>query len=249
MAKTARRKTAAGSAAAKPDKMVYYFGQTKTEGRGLGKPLLGGKGINLAEMTSIGLPVPPGFTITTEVCDRYYKAGKKLPQGLMNEVHVAVAMLEKELGKKFGDDTNPLLFSVRSGAAVSMPGMMNTILNLGLTDVSTEGLAKATSDPRFAYDAYRRLINMFGDVVMGMDHHQFEAAFDKIKKKYNVDLDTDVPAEGLKELCVAYKEVYRKHTGEEFPQDPTKQLQLSIEAVFQSWNTHRAVRYREIEGI
>ncbi len=249
MAKTARRKTAAGSAAAKPDKMVYYFGQTKTEGRGLGKPLLGGKGINLAEMTSIGLPVPPGFTITTEVCDRYYKAGKKLPQGLMNEVHVAVAMLEKELGKKFGDDTNPLLFSVRSGAAVSMPGMMNTILNLGLTDVSTEGLAKATSNPRFAYDAYRRLINMFGDVVMGMDHHQFEAAFDKIKKKYNVDLDTDVPAEGLKELCVAYKEVYRKHTGEEFPQDPTKQLQLSIEAVFQSWNTHRAVRYREIEGI
>ena len=231
------------------NKMVYYFGKTKTEGRGKSKNLLGGKGLNLAEMTSIGLPVPPGFTITTEVCDQYYKSGEQLPAGLTEEVGKAVKKLEKELGKKFGDDANPLLVSVRSGAAVSMPGMMNTILNLGLNDQSTEGLAKATKNERFAYDAYRRLINMFGDVVMGMDHHQFEHAFDKVKKKYKVTDDTEVPAEGLKELCDAYKTVYRAHTGEAFPQDPYAQLELAIQAVFGSWNTDRAVKYREIEGI
>jgi pyruvate, orthophosphate dikinase len=234
---------------ATPTKMVYYFGKTKTEGKGKSKQLLGGKGVNLAEMTSINLPVPPGFTITTECCDAYYKQGKKLPDGLMDEVNKAVIMLEKELGKKFGDNENPLLFSVRSGAAASMPGMMNTILNLGLTDKSTEGLAKATKNERFAYDAYRRLINMFGDVVMGMDHHQFEHAFDKVKTKYKVTEDTDVPAEGLKQLCEDYKAAFKKHTGQEFPQDPVKQLQLSIEAVFGSWMTARAVRYREIENI
>ncbi|TWU02763.1 pyruvate, phosphate dikinase [Stieleria varia] len=231
------------------NKMVYYFGKTKTEGKGKSKTLIGGKGLNLAEMTSIGLPVPPGFTITTEVCDAYYKAGKQLPSGLMEEVDKAIATMEKELSKKFGDESNPLLVSVRSGAAVSMPGMMNTILNLGLNDVSTAGLAKATKNERFAYDAYRRLINMFGDVVMGMDHHQFEKAFDKIKKKYKVSEDTDVPAEGLKQLCDEYKDVYKQHTGEEFPQDPVKQLELAVKAVFESWNTSRAVRYREIEGI
>src|SRR5688572_25842134 len=151
-------------------KWVYSFGADKTEGRGGMKELLGGKGANLAEMTGIGLPVPPGFTITTEVCQAYYEAGEKLPPGLMDEVRKSITMLEKELGKKFGDNQNPLLVSVRSGAAASMPGMMNTILNLGLNDVSVEGLAKATDNPRFAYDAYRRLINMFGDVVMGVDH-------------------------------------------------------------------------------
>lgn len=231
------------------DKMVYYFGKTKTEGKGLSKGLLGGKGVNLAEMTSIGLPVPPGFTITTECCDSYYKSGKKLPAGLMDQVHAAVKMLEKELGKKFGDNENPLLFSVRSGAAASMPGMMNTILNLGLNDAATEGLAKATRNERFAYDAYRRLINMFGDVVMGMEHETFEHAFDKVKAKYKVTEDTDVPAEGLKLLCEEYKAAFKKHTGKDFPQDPVKQLELSIEAVFGSWMTSRAVRYREIEGI
>ncbi|MEL6105475.1 MAG: pyruvate, phosphate dikinase [Planctomycetota bacterium] len=231
------------------NKMVYYFGKTKTEGKGKPKDLLGGKGLNLAEMTSIGLPVPPGFTITTEVCDQYYKSGEKLPEGLMSDVGKAVKKLEKELGKKFGDDSNPLLVSVRSGAAVSMPGMMNTILNLGLNDVATEGLAKATKNERFAYDSYRRLINMFGDVVMGMDHHQFEKAFDKIKKKFKVTDDTEVPAEGLKLLCEAYKDVYQKHTGEPFPQEPLKQLELAVQAVFGSWNTERAVKYREIEGI
>jgi len=230
------------------DKMVYYFGKGKTEGKGHPKALLGGKGLNLAEMTSIGLPVPPGFTITTEVCGDYYKHGKKLPAGLMDEVHEAVKTLETELDKKFGDNDNPLLVSVRSGAAVSMPGMMNTILNLGLNDISTEGLAKATKNERFAFDAYRRLINMYGDVVMGLPHHSFEEAFDKVKKKYKVTEDTDVPAEGLRELCDAYKAVYKKAAGEDFPQDPIVQLKLAIESVFGSWHADRAISYRRIEA-
>ncbi len=230
-------------------KMCYYFGSTKTEGKGIGKDILGGKGANLAEMTSIGLPVPPGFTITTECCAGYYKNSRKLPTGLLDEVKKNIAIMEKELGKKFGDNTSPLLVSVRSGAAMSMPGMMNTILNLGLTDVSTEGLAKATNNERFAYDAYRRLINMFGDVVMDVGHHHYEHAFDAIKKKYKAKLDTDVPAEGLKELCKAYKEVYKKATGEDFPQDPLVQLEKSIEAVFASWMGDKAVTYREVENI
>ncbi|MDP1564381.1 MAG: pyruvate, phosphate dikinase [Pirellulaceae bacterium] len=236
-------------AAAKPGKMVYYFGATKTEGRGLTKALLGGKGVNLAEMTAIGLPVPPGFTITTECCDSYVKAKHKLPEGLMDEVGKHIKALEKELGKKFGDNNDPLLVSVRSGAAVSMPGMMNTILNLGLTDLSVQGLTKATGNARFAYDAYRRVINMFGDVVMGVDHEHFEHAFDQVKKKYKVSQDTDVPAEGLQELVQAYKDVYKKHTGKAFPQDPTVQLELAIEAVFKSWDSDKAVKYREIENI
>ncbi len=235
--------------AKKNAKMTYYFGKTKTEGRGVGKEILGGKGLNLAEMTGIGLPVPPGFTITTEVCDQYYKLGEKLPASLMEDVSKNIRTLERELKKGFGDAKNPLLVSVRSGAAVSMPGMMNTILNLGLTDVSVEGLASATSNRRFAYDAYRRLINMFGDVVMGVEHHHFEEAFDKIKKKYKAAEDTDVPEEGLVELVSAYKAVYKKHTRSAFPQDPIDQLRLAVEAVFGSWNTTRAVRYREVEGI
>ncbi|MBL4869430.1 MAG: pyruvate, phosphate dikinase [Robiginitomaculum sp.] len=236
-------------AAAKSAKMVYYFGKTKTEGKGKGKDLLGGKGLNLAEMTKIGLPVPPGFTITTEVCAKYISGGDKLPKGMMDEVKKTVTTLEKELKKKFGDEKNPLLVSVRSGAAVSMPGMMNTILNLGLTDASVVGLANATDNERFAYDAYRRLINMFGDVVMGMEHEVFEAEFDKIKAKYNVIEDNEVPAVGLVELCDAYKKAYRKHTKQDFPQDPYVQLQLAIESVFGSWNTSRAIRYREVENI
>ncbi len=230
-------------------KMIYYFGTTRTDGDGSMKQLLGGKGANLAEMTGIGLPVPPGFTITTEVCATYNDAGQKLPASLMSDVQKHIKMLEKELGKKFGNTKNPLLVSVRSGAAVSMPGMMNTILNLGLTDDSVVGQAEATGNERFAYDSYRRLINMFGDVVKGIEHSSFEAAFDKIKAKYKARLDTDVPTEGLKELCEAYKRVYKKQTGSEFPQDPYMQLQLAIEAVFGSWNTSRAVRFREVENI
>jgi pyruvate,orthophosphate dikinase len=232
-----------------PPKMIYYFGRTKTEGSGKQKQLLGGKGANLAEMTSIGLPVPPGFTITTEICDLYYKSGRKLPAGLMDEVARNVATLEKELGKKFGDTANPLLVSVRSGAAVSMPGMMNTILNLGLNDESVVGLANATGNPRFAYDAYRRLINMYGDVVCGVEHALFEEAFDKVKAKYKAKSDTDVPAEGLLQLCQDYKKVFQKHFGKPFPQEPLKQLELAVEAVFKSWMIDKAVSYRRIENI
>src|SRR5262245_36478743 len=233
----------------KPPKMTYYFGRTKTEGKGSQKQLLGGKGANLAEMTSIGLPVPPGFTITTEVCDLYYKSGRKLPDGLIEDVAKNVAMLEKELGKKFGDNANPLLVSVRSGAAQSMPGMMNTILNLGLNDEAVVGLANATDNERFAYDAYRRLINMYGDVVCGVDHEHFEHAFDKIKARYKVKNDTDVPVEGMVQLCQEYKKVFQKHFGKPFPQDPIKQLELAIEAVFKSWMQPRAVKYRQVENI
>ncbi|GIW95368.1 MAG: pyruvate, phosphate dikinase [Pirellulaceae bacterium] len=230
-------------------KRIYYFGRSGAEGKGLSKELLGGKGANLAEMTAIGLPVPPGFTITTEVCAAFYEAGGKLPDGLMDEVRAAIGRLEKELGRKFGDDRQPLLVSVRSGAAVSMPGMMDTILNLGLTDQSVQGLAEATSNERFAYDAYRRLINMFGDVVMGVEHRHFEEEFDRIKKEFGAETDTQVPAEGLKQLCEAYKRVYRDHTRSDFPQDPYEQLRLAIEAVFRSWNSPRAIRYREVENI
>jgi pyruvate,orthophosphate dikinase len=241
--------TGATSSNGHPPKMIYYFGRTKTEGGGKQKQLLGGKGANLAEMTSIGLPVPPGFTITTEVCDLYYKSGRKLPAGLMEEVARNVSMLEKELGKKFGDNANPLLVSVRSGAAVSMPGMMNTILNLGLNDEAVVGLTNATGNERFAYDAYRRLINMYGDVVCGVDHALFEHAFDKVKVKYKAKSDTDVPAEGMIQLCDEYKKVFQKHFGKPFPQDPIKQLELAIEAVFKSWMQPRAVKYRQVENI
>jgi pyruvate,orthophosphate dikinase len=239
------RRTAGG----KNPKMVYYFGSLKTEGDASKKELLGGKGANLAEMTSIGLPVPPGFTVTTEACAAYYEQGEKMPAGLMDQVHKNVDMLQKETGKVFGAKENPLLLSVRSGAKVSMPGMMDTVLNLGMTDAAVAGMCEASGDDRFAYDAYRRLINMFGDVVMGVDHHHFETAFTKIKKKYKAALDTDVPAEGLKELCEAYKAVYKKHVGRPFPQDPFKQLELSIGAVFKSWNAPRAISYRRINEI
>ncbi|TWT47641.1 pyruvate, phosphate dikinase [Botrimarina hoheduenensis] len=230
-------------------KMVYYFGKTKTDGDASMKMLIGGKGANLADMTSIGLPVPAGFTITTECCGAYNKAGGKFPKGMMDEVHAAVKTLEKESGKKFGDSQDPLLVSVRSGAAVSMPGMMNTILNLGLNDESVAGLANATGNERFAYDAYRRLINMYGDVVMEVHHEYFEEAFNKIKAKYGAKDDNDVPTKGLIELVAAYKQVYKKYTKNDFPQDPIEQLALAIEAVFKSWNADKAISYRRIEGI
>lgn len=244
----AKKKTSKKSSG-KVTKMVYSFGKTKTEGGAKDKLLLGGKGANLADMTSIGLPVPPGFTITTETCAEYYRQGQKLPKGLMDQVRKAVKLLEKETGKKFGDDKNPLLVSVRSGAAVSMPGMMDTVLNLGLTDAGVDGLNNASGSARFAFDAYRRLINMFGDVVMGCDHHAFEAEFDRIKAKYGVKNDNDLDAGGMAELVEAYKKVYRKQVGKDFPQDPYKQLEAGILAVFSSWNTPRAIRYRQINEI
>ncbi len=247
--RTVRRSRSTSKGRRGGSRMVYYFGATRTEGNGAQKLLLGGKGANLAEMTSIGLPVPPGFTITTDTCAAYNKSGSRFPDGLMDEVHRNIATLEKELGKTFGDASNPLLVSVRSGAAISMPGMMDTVLNLGLTDESVEGLAGKTDNPRFAYDAYRRLINMFGDVVMGIDHEHFERAFDRIKKKHKASLDTDVPVDGIKALCVEYKKIYAKHVGESFPQDPMRQLELAIEAVFKSWNAERAIAYRRINNI
>ncbi len=246
---TSHKSQGSNGSSSKSGKLTYYFGSTRTDGRGDQKQLLGGKGANLADMTSIGLPVPPGFTITTEVCDLYYKQGEKLPDGLMPDVAKMISMLEHELGKKFGDKDDPLLVSVRSGAAASMPGMMNTILNLGLNDVSVVGLANATKNQRFAYDSYRRLINMFSDVVLGVDHEHFEEAFNKIKLKYKAKLDTDVPTEGMIALCNEYKKVVKHVSKQDFPQDPIKQLELSIKAVFGSWNTPRAVKYRQVEGI
>jgi pyruvate,orthophosphate dikinase len=233
----------------KTTKMVYYFGKLKTEGDGTMRELLGGKGANLADMTSIGLPVPPGFTITTDVCDKYYKVGKKLPGGLMDQVLKATKTLEKETGKKFGDIKNPLLVSVRSGAAASMPGMMNTILNLGLNDEAVVGLSNATGNERFAYDAYRRLINMFGDVVLGIEHHHFEAEFSKIKDQYKAKEDNDVPVEGIIRLCRKYKQVFKMYAKIDFPQEPIEQLRLAVEAVFNSWQTPRARLYRQVENL
>ena len=230
-------------------KRVYYFGKSKSEGTKEMKELLGGKGANLAEMTSIGLPVPPGFTITTETCAEYNNIGGKLPDGLLDEVKKNLAIMEDETGKKFGSDSDPLLVSVRSGAAASMPGMMDTVLNLGLTDQAVEGLANISGNRRFALDAYRRLINMFGDVVMGVPHHHFEDEFERVKDDYNVKEDTDLSEQGLDELIKAYKAIYKRHTGHAFPQDPFLQLSKSIEAVFNSWNIPRAIRYREINEI
>jgi pyruvate,orthophosphate dikinase len=245
----AKKNRPTASARGRATKRVYYFGASKTEGRVDQKMLLGGKGANLADMTSIGLPVPPGFTITTETCAEYSRGGNRLPKGLLDEVRRNITLLERELGKKFGDRRNPLLVSVRSGAAVSMPGMMDTVLNLGLTDEVVAGLAARTGNPRFAYDAYRRLINMFGDVVMGVDHHHFEHAFNSVKSRYGVTEDTAVPEDGLKELCIAYQSVYRQYVGEPFPQDPLRQLEQAVQAVFRSWNGERAVAYRRINEI
>ncbi|QEH33107.1 Pyruvate, phosphate dikinase [Aquisphaera giovannonii] len=230
-------------------KYVYSFGSGKADGRADMKELLGGKGANLAEMSSIGIPVPPGFTITTEVCHDYYEAGRKLPESVKPEVEAALKKVEEQVGKKFGDSSDPLLVSVRSGAALSMPGMMNTILNLGLTDASVEGLAKKTDNPRFAYDGYRRLIDMFGSTAMGVEHELFEHELSKLKDEKKVKLDTDLSAADLKELVKRYKAVYEKATGEPFPQDPKDQLWKAIMAVFNSWMGNKAVEYRRIERI
>ena len=230
-------------------KRTYYFGSQLTEGSRNDVNLLGGKGANLAEMTSIGLPVPPGFTITTTTCAEYYQGGGALPKGLQGNIRLNMNRLEKETGKHFGDDDNPLLVSVRSGAAVSMPGMLDTILNLGLTDQSVAGLARQTGNRRFALDAYRRLINMFGNVVMGIEHEHFEDVFSRIKQQYGVVEDADLNEEGLEKLISAYKKAYKQRCGEAFPQAPHEQLEKAVEAVFRSWNTPRAQTYRKINNI
>ncbi len=230
-------------------KYVYSFGGKSADGDGKMKELLGGKGANLAEMCKIGIPVPPGFTITTEVCAAYYEQGKKLPKAVVPQIDEALKKVEKLFGKKFGDPSDPLLVSVRSGAALSMPGMMNTILNLGLTDKSVEGVAKKTGNDRFAYDSYRRLIDMFGSTAMGVEHAEFEHELHSMKEDRGVKLDTDLSAADLKELVTKYKAVYKKHVKEDFPQDPKKQLMLAVNAVFNSWNGNKAIEYRRIERI
>jgi len=229
-------------------KYVYFFGAGQTEGNATLKELLGGKGANLAEMSSLGLPVPPGFTISTEACNQFYKQGRKWPAGLEAEVEENLKKLEKATGKTFGTGKNPLLVSVRSGAAVSMPGMMDTVLNLGLNDETLPVLIELTGNERFAWDAYRRFIQMFGDVVLGMEHHDFEHALQKVKTKRRAKLDTDLTADGLKEVVAEYMKVYKK-SNKSFPQDARKQLRASIDAVFGSWNNPRAIKYRQINDI
>src|SRR5277367_1312457 len=192
---------------------VYFFGNGKAEGNAGLKDLLGGKGANLADMTLVPLPVPPGFTITTETCGEYNDAGQKLPAGVMDEVRANIAKVEKASGKKFGDASNPLLVAARSGAAMSMPGMMDTVLNIGLNDAVVEGLARLSGNERFAYDSYRRLINMFGDTVMGVEHEHFEHELSQVKSAKGVQLDTDLAVEDLKQVVQRYKDVYRKHVG------------------------------------
>ena len=227
-------------------KRVWLF----KEGNANMRNLLGGKGANLAEMTNLDLPVPPGLTITTEVCMEYINAGNKMPEGLMDEVREALKTVENQAGKKFGDTTNPLLVSVRSGARVSMPGMMETILNLGLNDETVEAMIKLTNNPRFCYDSYRRFLTMFGSVAWDMDRQKyFESEVEKLKEREGVKEDTQISAEGWKSLIPVYKRVIKEVTGREFPEDPYVQLQEAIEAVFRSWNIPRAVAYRTMNKI
>jgi len=230
-------------------KLVYFFGNGKADGDATMRADLGGKGANLAEMTNIGIPVPPGFTISTDVCKMFYENNKQYPAELKDEVAKNLAKLEETFGKKLGDENDPLLVSVRSGAAVSMPGMMDTILNLGLNDKSVEGLEKKTNNPRFAWDAYRRFIQMFGDVAMGVDHDKFEAIIDEVKSHKGKKLDTELDTDELKEIVTKYKEMYKKETGNDFPQDPKAQMWHAIDAVFGSWNNERAIKYRELNNI
>ena len=226
-------------------KWVYEF----HEGNADMRPLLGGKGANLAEMTNLGLPIPNGFTVTTEACTDYYKQGKQISQEIQDQIFAALAVLEEQRGKKFGDESDPLLVSVRSGARASMPGMMDTILNLGLNDVSVEGFAQKTGNPRFAYDSYRRFIQMFSDVVMEMSKKIFEGILDEIKKAKGAKYDTDLTAEDLKEVIARYKAIYKEKMGEEFPQDPKVQLMEAVKAVFRSWDNPRAIVYRRMNDI
>ena len=226
-------------------KFVYSFSEGSKDMR----DLLGGKGANLAEMTKIGLPVPFGFTVTTEACTRYYEEGQTIGQDIVDDIYVKLADLENVTGKKFGDASNPLLVSVRSGARVSMPGMMDTILNLGLNDETVEGLAALTENPRFAYDSYRRFIQMFGDVVMGISKSKFDEIFDGQKEKRGVEVDVDLDTDDLKEIIAGYKVLYKNEIGNDFPQDPKEQLMEAVKAVFRSWNTERAILYRQLNEI
>ncbi|HHT97541.1 MAG TPA: pyruvate, phosphate dikinase [Clostridiales bacterium] len=226
-------------------KWVYLF----KEGDASMKNLLGGKGANLAEMTKLGLPIPQGFIVTTDACTDYYAKGNEVTDEVKEQIFAALAELEKEQGKVFGDNENPLLVSIRSGARASMPGMMDTVLNLGLTDVAVEGFAARTGNPRFAYDSYRRFIQMFADVVMEVSKEKFDVVFDGIKEAKGVEFDTDLSADDLKEIVKGFKEVYKREIGQDFPQDPREQLIASVTAVFRSWDNPRAIYYRRMNDI
>ena len=230
-------------------KNVYYFGKIKTEGNKTMKEIIGGKGANLAEMSNLGIPVPPGFTLSTEICDYFNKHNRHYPENLKKEVENNIHLLEKEMNLKFGDTHKPLLLSVRSGAAVSMPGMMDTILNLGLNDESVKGFAETTGNARFVWDAYRRLIQMFGNVVHQIDSELFEDVLTRIKNMKKVTLDIDLNADDLKLVVEQYKEIYKEEMGEEFPQNPYDQLWSAIDSVFNSWSNARAIKYRELNNI
>ena len=221
------KKTKVSSKKKSTKKLVYFFGNKKAEGKASMKMLLGGKGANLAEMTNIGIPVPAGITITTEVCDLYYKNGNKWPAGLEEQVWANIERLEKTMGAKLGDRDNPLLVSVRSGAAASMPGMMDTVLNLGLNIDTVQGLIIKTENERFAWDSYRRFMQMFGSVVMGVEHDAFEHILEAKKKALGIKLDTDLSSDDLKDLVDKYLALVKKETGEEYPQDPKEQLRKS----------------------
>jgi len=226
-------------------KYVYFF----NEGKADMKSILGGKGAGLAEMTRIGLPVPQGFTISTEACIEYYRNGTRYPEGLEEQIKDKLQQLEKISKKKLGDPKNPLLVSVRSGAAISMPGMMDTVLNLGLNNFTIQGIIEITKNERFAYDSYRRFIQMFGNVVLGIEHDKFEILLEEVKKELKVKLDPEIEGEGLKKLLERYKNLIKKETGKDFPQDPELQLKMAIDAVFNSWNNKRAITYRKINKI
>ena len=227
-------------------KWVYKF----EEGNASMRNLLGGKGCNLAEMTILGMPIPQGFTVTTEACTDYYNSGKQITEEIQNQIFEAITWLEGVNGKKFGDTEDPLLVSVRSGARASMPGMMDTILNLGLNDVAVEGFAKKTGNPRFAYDSYRRFIQMYSDVVMEVPKSYFEKIIDEMKEAKGVHFDTELTADDLKELANKFKAVYKEAmNGEEFPQDPKEQLMGAVKAVFRSWDNPRAIVYRRMNDI
>lgn len=231
------------------NKYVYFFGKKETEGNAGMKDLLGGKGANLAEMTSIGLPVPPGFTISTEACAYFSENDGKYPASMKEQVLENLRKLEKEMGAKLGDSENPLLVSVRSGAAQSMPGMMDTVLNLGMSPAAVKGVIKKSGNERFAWDSYRRFMQMFGDVVMGVSHHSFEEALQSVKDLVGTEFDTDLGVEDLKLVIQKYRDVYKAATGEEFPTDPLEQLFKSIDAVFGSWDNDRAKKYRQMNDI
>jgi pyruvate,orthophosphate dikinase len=230
-------------------KYVFFFGNGKADGKGTLKDLLGGKGAGLAEMTNLKIPVPAGFTISTEACNEYFKAGKKYPPGMWQQVLENLRKVERAMGMKFGNPDNPLLVSVRSGAKFSMPGMMDTVLNLGLNDATINALIKKTNNERFVYDAYRRLITMFGNIVMGVDRQRFEKSLEDMKEERGVRLDTELTADDLKTLVQEFKRIYRKNTGEDFPSEPLEQLSKAINAVFGSWFGDRAVKYRKLNEI